>query len=262
MFISENLKLINSDKGVIINSYSFSDFSELFHEILNLIINRPWEFHEKNTGTNLYLKPMILKTNSCDLDLNLGDFDYSLVKMKYLVNKYIDIDQLIKFHEKLKNSSGTSLTYYFKMNKPKQGTTTDNGPCLLNIVLTRETRKNKWTRCFINYRTTEINRRFAADLILFNKIINELPSCCDLKEFYLILPKSYVNLRYLSTQINMELLENTEIEIFKKMRNEYLKMKDVNNNFSSYKSKNRIEKKLRGLTKSEKVDLSNFKIIQ
>ena len=60
----------------------------------------------------------------------------------------------------------------------------------------------------------------------------------------------------------MELLENTEIEIFKKMRNEYLKMKDVNNNFSSYKSKNRIEKKLRGLTKSEKVDLSNFKIIQ
>ena len=240
---------------------TFNNFSDLFHEIMNRIVN-DISLHAENTGTNLYLQPMIISSKSSELDLNLGDFDYTITKMKYLVNKYIDIEELKKFHEKLINSSGTSLTFYFKTIKPKQGTTTDNGPCLLNITLTRETRKSKWTKCFINYRTTEINRRFAADLILFNKIINELPSCCELNEFFLILPKSYVNLRYFSTQVNMDLFENTEIDIFKKMRKEYLKMKDVNNNFSTYKSKNRIEKKLRGLTKSEKVNLDDFKIIQ
>lgn len=242
--------------------YTFDDFSDLFRSMLNEIVNFPHVLHAENTGTNLYLQPMVLKTKSFNTDLNLGDFDYQLTKMKYLINKYIDIEELKKFHEKLNNSSGTSLTFYFKTVKPKQGTTTDNGPCLLNITLTRETRKSKWTKCFINYRTTEINRRFAADLILFNKMLSELPSCCELKEIFLILPKSYVNLRYFSTQINMDLLENTEIEIFKKMRKEYLKMKDVNNKFSTYKSKNRIEKKLRGLTESNKVDLSDFKIIQ
>lgn len=239
----------------------FNDFSDLFNETLDTIIKDPI-IHASNTGTNLYLQPMVLISKSCDLDLNLGDFDYTITKMKYLVNKYIDINELMKFHEKLKNSSGTSLTFYFKTIKPKQGTTTDNGPCLLNITLTRETRKSKWTKCFINYRTTEINRRFAADLILFNKIINELPDCCELNQFYLIIPKSYVNLRYLSTQINMDQFENTGIPIFKKMYKEYLKMKDMNNKLSSYKSKKRIEKKLRGLCVSEKVNLDDFKIIQ
>jgi len=242
--------------------YTFDDFSDLFRSMLNEIVNFPYILHAENTGTNLYLQPMVLKTKSFNTELNLGDFDYTITKMKYLINKYIDIEELKKFREKLINNSGTSLTFYFKTVKPKQGTSTDNGPCLLNITLTRETRKSKWTKCFINYRTTEINRRFAADLILFNKMLSELPSCCELKEIYLILPKSYVDLRYFSTQINMDLLENTEIEIFKKMRKEYLKMKDVNNKFSSYKSKNRIEKKLRGLTESNKVDLSDFKIIQ
>ncbi|MBP5407734.1 MAG: hypothetical protein J6Y42_01180, partial [Bacilli bacterium] len=151
--------------------------------------------------------------------------------------------------------------YYFKTKKPKKGTTTDNGPCLLNIVLTRKSRKSIWTRCFIYYRTTEINRRFGADLILFNKFINELPDCCDIKEVYIILPKSYLNIRYATTQHDMSKFKE-DCDLHKKMLKEYNSMKDVNKKHSKYKSKNKIERILRKEEEYQNIDISDFKICE
>ena len=240
---------------------SYKDFTDLFKGILNDIVFNIKEYEDGNTGTNYYIKPMVLKCFSSKCDLNLGDFNYSLIKMKYLVNKYIDLEQLKEFKNHLENCTGTSLTYYFKMKKPKQGTTTDNGPCLLNVVLTRLSRKSKWNRCFINYRTTEINRRFGADLILFSKFIEELPKCCEIEEIYLNLPKAYLNLRYLTTQIPWEYLDS-EIDMHKKLLKEYHQMSDKGRKHSSYKSKCKIERILRGEEKADKVDISDFKILE
>ena len=240
---------------------SYKDFTDLFYGILNDITFNIKEFEDGNTGTNYYIKPMVLKCFSSNCDLNLGDFNYSLIKMRYLVNKYIDLEELKSFKNHLENCTGTSLTYYFKLKKPKQGTTTDNGPCLLNIVLTRVSRKSKWTRCFINYRTTEINRRFGADLILFSKFIEELPSCCEINEIYMNLPKAYLNLRYLTTQVAIHQLDEN-IDMHKKLLKEYYQMSDKKREHSSYKSKRKIERILRGEEKANKVDISEFKILK
>ena len=240
---------------------SYKDFTDLFNGILNDIVFHIEEYEDGNTGTNYYIKPMILKCYSSKCDLNLGDFNYSLIKMRYLVNKYIDLEELKSFKNHLENCTGTSLTYYFKLKKPKQGTTTDNGPCLLNIVLTRVSRKSKWTRCFINYRTTEINRRFGADLILFSKFIEELPSCCEINEIYMNLPKAYLNLRYLTTQVAIHCLDEN-IDMHKKLLKEYYQMSDKKREHSSYKSKRKIERILRGEEKANKVDISEFKILK
>lgn len=240
---------------------SYKDFTDLFYGILNDITFNIKEFEDGNTGTNYYIKPMVLKCFSSNCDLNLGDFNYSLIKMRYLVNKYIDLEELKSFKNHLENCTGTSLTYYFKLKKPKQGTTTDNGPCLLNIVLTRVSRKSKWTRCFINYRTTEINRRFGADLILFSKFIEELPSCCEINEIYMNLPKAYLNLRYLTTQVEIHCLDEN-IDMHKKLLKEYYQMSDKEREHSSYKSKRKIERILRGEEKADKVDISEFKILK
>lgn len=240
---------------------SYKDFTDLFNGILNDIVFHIKEYEDGNTGTNYYIKPMILKCFSSKCDLNLGDFNYSLIKMKYLVNKYIDLEQLKEFKNHLENCTGTSLTYYFKLKKPKQGTTTNNGPCLLNVVLTRLSRKSKWNRCFINYRTTEINRRFGADLILFSKFIEELPKSCEIEEIYLNLPKAYLNLRYLTTQIPWEYLDS-DIDMHKKLLKEYHQMSDKGREHSSYKSKCKIERILRGEEKADKVDISDFKILE
>ena len=240
---------------------SYKDFTDLFYGILNDITFNIKEFEDGNTGTNYYIKPMVLKCFSSNCDLNLGDFNYSLLKMRYLVNKYIDLEELKSFKNHLENCTGTSLTYYFKLKKPKQGTTTDNGPCLLNIVLTRVSRKSKWTRCFINYRTTEINRRFGADLILFSKFIEELPSCCEINEIYMNLPKAYLNLRYLTTQVAIHWLDEN-IDMHKKLLKEYYQMSDKKREHSSYKSKRKIERILRGEEKADKVDISEFKILK
>ena len=240
---------------------SYKDFTDLFYGILNDITFNIKEFEDGNTGTNYYIKPMVLKCFSSNCDLNLGDFNYSLIKMRYLVNKYIDLEELKSFKNHLENCTGTSLTYYFKLKKPKQGTTTDNGPCLLNIVLTRVSRKSKWTRCFINYRTTEINRRFGADLILFSKFIEELPSCCEINEIYMNLPKAYLNLRYLTTQVAIHWLDEN-IDMHKKLLKEYYQMSDKKREHSSYKSKRKIERILRGEEKANKVDISDIKILE
>ena len=240
---------------------SYKDFTDLFNGILNEIVFHIEEYEDGNTGTNYYIKPMILKCFSSNCDLNLGDFNYSLIKMKYLVNKYIDLEQLKEFKNHLENCTGTSLTYYFKLKKPKQGTTTDNGPCLLNVVLTRLSRKSKWNRCFINYRTTEINRRFGADLILFSKFIEELPKCCEIEEIYINLPKAYLNLRYLTTQIPWKYLDS-DIDMHKKLLKEYRQMSDKGKEYSSYKSKCKIERILRGEEKANKVNISDFKILE
>ena len=240
---------------------SYKDFTDLFNGILNDIVFNIKEYEDGNTGTNYYIKPMILKCFSSKCDLNLGDFNYSLIKMKYLVNKYIDLEQLKEFKNHLENCTGTSLTYYFKLKKPKQGTSTDNGPCLLNVVLTRLSRKSKWNRCFINYRTTEINRRFGADLILFSKFIEELPKCCEIEEIYINLPKAYLNLRYLTTQIPWKYLDS-DIDMHKKLLKEYRQMSDKGREYSSYRSKCKIERILRGEEKANKVDISDFKILE
>ena len=240
---------------------SYKDFTDLFNGILNDIVFNIKEYEDGNTGTNYYIKPMVLKCFSSKCDLNLGDFNYSLIKMKYLVNKYIDLEQLKEFKNHLENCTGTSLTYYFKLKKPKQGTSTDNGPCLLNVVLTRLSRKSKWNRCFINYRTTEINRRFGADLILFSKFIEELPKCCEIEEIYINLPKAYLNLRYLTTQIPWKYLDS-DIDMHKKLLKEYHQMSDKGREYSSYKSKCKIERILRGEEKANKVDVSDFKILE
>lgn len=244
---------------MIVNEYD--DFTKLFYGINHSIIYEIEKYQDGNTGTNFYIKPMILKCNSHKCSLNLGDFNYSLVKMRYLVHKYIDLEELKEFKEHLENCSGTSLTYYFKTKKPQQGTTTNNGPCLLNIVLTRKSRKSLWTSCFINYRTTEINRRFGADLILFNLFINELPSCCDIKEIYMNLPKAYLNLRYATTQLDISTLDE-KVDLHKKLLKEYYQMSDVNRKYSSYKSKNKIERILRKEEVAEIVDISQFKIME
>ena len=239
----------------------YDDFSDLFYSLNYDLIWFMKDYEEGNTGTNYYLKPMILKSNSSKCDLNLGDFNYSLVKLKYLINNYIDVEELKSFMNHLENCTGTSLTYYFKTKKPKRGTTTDNGPCLLNIVLTRTSRKSTWNRCFINYRTTEINRRFGADLILFSKLLEELPKCCKIEEIYLILPKAYLNLRYATTQLNIDSL-NENIELHKKLIKEYNQMSDKDRKHSSYKSKHKIERILRGEEKADKVDISDYKILE
>ena len=244
---------------MIVNEYH--DFTELFYNINDDIIFNLDKYYDGNTGTNFYIKPMILKSYSSNCDLNLGDFNYSLIKMKYLVNNYIDLEELKNFRNHLKNSTGTSLTYYFKLKKPKRGTTTDNGPCLLNVVLTRLSRKSKWNRCFINYRTTEINRRFGADLILFDKFIKELPDICDIKEIYLNLPKAYLNLRYATTQVDISKLDEN-LDLHKKLLKEYHQMSDENRKYSSYKSKNKIERILRGKEKAEMIDISEYKILE
>ena len=87
----------------------------------------------------------------------------------------------------LKTASGLSLTYYFKQKK------INNGSCLIAIVLSRKDRKKKWIRCNVIYRTTETQRRMAADLVLIHSFIKELPECCEIERVTFYMAQTYTS---------------------------------------------------------------------
>ena len=119
---------------------------------------------------------MVLACKSWECNLDLANFGYKKSKWSHLLRTYIDYDELLAFREKIKHISGLSYTYYFKRK------TVNNGSCLIGVVISRTDRKKQWTKINVLYRTTEIQRRFAADLVLIHHFIKELPKeCCDIQ---------------------------------------------------------------------------------
>lgn len=166
----------------------YKDFDDLFLNLTKEILENPNELIDYSSGILGYIDNMVLATKSWDCTLDLSDFGYAKNKWNQLMRTYIDYDQLVKFRERIKNMSGLSFTYYFKQKK------VNNGSCLIAVVLSRQDRKGKWTKVNVLYRTTEIQRRFAADLVMIHHFIEELPKeICDIQRVIFYMPQSYIS---------------------------------------------------------------------
>ena len=166
----------------------YKNFDELFKKLVVEILTNTEEVMEYSTGISGYIDNMILFSDSWDCNLDLSKFGYTKDKWQKLLNTYVDYESLLLFRDKIKNLSGLSYTYYFKQKK------VHNGSCMIAIVLSRESRKLNWSKVNVIYRTTEIQRRFAADLALVYNFINELPKeCCDIKQVSFYMPQSFIS---------------------------------------------------------------------
>lgn len=166
----------------------YKDFDTLYKELIREILMNPNEMIDFNTSELGYVNNVFIacKTYNCDLDL--GVFGYSKNKWGHLLKTYVDYDRLLEFYDKLHKVSGLSFTYDFKRKY------INNGSCLLECVLTRRERHKTWTEAHIMYRTTELQRRFAADLCLIHHFIKELPEdICDIQRVYFYMPQCYVS---------------------------------------------------------------------
>ena len=135
-----------------------------------------------------------VEKNKCTLDLS--KFGYKKGKWQKLLRTYIDWEEWKKFKEKLGKASSLSLTYYFKQKK------INNGSCLIALVLTRTNRNEKWNKVNLLYRTTELQRRFSADLVLLHHLINNLPECCGIKEITFYMPNCYCDAMFVNGYLN------------------------------------------------------------
>ena len=170
----------------------YEDFDDLFVGLVQEILREP-ELLDYTNGINGFIENLYIHCKDYSCTLNLGTFGYRENKWRALIGTYVGLEELQTFKEKLRTNRGTSLTFYFNRKKMH------NGSCLIAIVLTRNNRNKPWQRCNVLYRTTEIQRRFAADLVLVNRFITELPKdCCDIQDVTFYFPLAYISALYIN----------------------------------------------------------------
>lgn len=237
----------------------YKDFDDLFINLVREILKNPNELIDYSSGILGYIDNMVLATKSWDCTLDLSKFGYAANKWNQLMRTYIDYEQLVEFREKIKNMSGLSFTYYFKRKK------VNNGSCLIAVVLSREDRKKKWTKVNILYRTTEIQRRFAADLVLIHHFIEELPKeICDIQRVIFYMPQSYISAMVINGYydyfgVPRESLDESNPWI-KALVGVYNRSFVKGSRITTYQSMARMQKMALGMSEYEELPIEDFGI--
>lgn len=239
----------------------YKDFDELFLDINKKIIESPENYIENINWNQCYLPFSIFECDSYNCNIDIGLLGYTENKIKMLIKTYIDFEKYYKFKEHLYTCKGTSLTLYFKNIKPKQGTTGNNGPCIISMVFTKKYRGDKYfSEVNIYYRTTEINRRFYADLCLFYLIMKEMPEdIVKIEKYRIIIPKAFFHTKTILFNLNI-FNANIDIDndVTKQIKTHLLRFNS--DEPINYKSHDRIRKKLIGELTYEPVKLDNLYI--
>lgn len=238
----------------------YLDFNDLYHNYNKNILLKPSKYIDYVKGKCAYLYTSFIESKNYDCDINLGDLIYSKNKFYKLINTYLDLKEWDAFKEKLKNTKGNSLTFYFKKIKKQQGTTSDNGPCILSMVFIKE--KDIFNKVFIYYRTTELNRRFGADLIFFHHLLKDLKEITNLNSINFVFPLSYIQL--LNIPLTLK-LENINIDDISDSYFHYIIERDINNilngeKLSSYKMKRRMQLLTLNKIKLEKININELNL--
>lgn len=223
-------------------SLKYANFTDLFLDINKKIIEEPETYVENINWNQCYLPFSVFECDTCDCNINLSELCYTANKIKILSRTYINKDTLERFKAHLRVCKGTSLTYYFNNTKPKQGTTGNNGPCIISIVFTKKYRNDKYfTEANIYYRTTEINRRFYADLVLFNLFMKEMPEdLIKVEKFRIIIPKAFLHTKNLLFNLNLFKIDlKIDNEITRQIKHHLSKFEE--HGLYNYKSIQRIQ---------------------
>ena len=171
----------------------YDDFDTFFNSIIPEILYNP-ELLEFYAGRVGYVRNMVVEIDNTYCNLQLADMGYSIGKWKSLLSRYLNYDSWCKFKEKLYTVKGHSYTFYFNQNIDHK-----NGSCLNSIVLSRNYSHGKWTHMHVEYRVAELQRRLMGDLILFSKLIEDMPQdICDIKNITLYFPVAYISSMFIN----------------------------------------------------------------
>ena len=236
----------------------YKDFNQLYHDLARYPITHEKELEANKDffiiGASLYINNLIIKTESCDCNLDLADFNYTKAKWTTLVNKYIDEHDYYLLKQRLVESTAKTLTFNFKIHI---GLSTDNDQtknrdsCLVGLVFSRNGNKGAWTNVSIYYRTIEIFKKGAIDLLLFNRMFNDLPNL-NLKEYIFHIPQGFYSSFILSELIDSPLFTIEEFKdndsfIGKKLYNHYIRYYSPDSPLSNYHAiRRKQEMKLTG----------------
>jgi hypothetical protein len=172
----------------------YEDLDEAFFGLNKEFLTHPENIVSYLRGAQGLTEDVILKVKKPITTLNLYQYAFDPGhKWQHLIRSYIDPESYWKFWEKIKSVGGTSYQFRFR---EREG---PSGPCLIALVLTREDGKDPWARAKIMWRNSEINRKFAADLVLIYHFLNNPPEeyrdLLDIQDVTLILAQAFQSWR-------------------------------------------------------------------
>lgn len=175
----------------------YKDLDDLYYNFSRLPFYGREEYGEALvdvTDTTTWMQDVVIETSShaCSLDMSL--LNYTFLKWSILLGKYIDLEEYLRFKEMLKKGTKKSITFNFKIHEY------DRPACLISMVITRLNHNKPWKEMKIHYRSTEIFKKFAVDLILFNRLVTELnQDCnCEINKITLFIPLLFYRADFLA----------------------------------------------------------------
>ena len=164
----------------------YKDFDDLYYNLsrLPLLEEDKYGYYLVNCGASTYLSNVVISASSFDCHLDMSDFNYTRMKWTVLTNKYLDEEQYMLLKKKLVESTTRTLTFNFKIH------TTGKDACLVALVFERDYLGKPWTTVNVYYRVTEVFKKFAIDLILINRILNDV-SNCEIKNVVFHIPLAF-----------------------------------------------------------------------
>jgi hypothetical protein len=147
----------------------YKDFNEAYIQLNRLILQKPHLVEYLNTTMggldNIFLT---IQSSTCD-KIDLGALGYKKQKWAHLVRTYLGnrVSELSSLGLKVKG-----LSAGFDFNRKETG----NGSCLREILISRRKRNKPWDTITVVWRTTELQRRWAADLIFVHRIMELIPN--------------------------------------------------------------------------------------
>lgn len=159
----------------------YKDFSEAYFGLNKDILLHPEQIdYMENTRGVIEDLFITIDSIACD-KVDLAPLGYSPKKWDHLVKTYIDLDKLREFYHLCEISKGISVAFDFNRK------TTGNGSCMREVILTRNNRKKPWQKARIIWRATELQKRWAADLILLHHLLSKIPNSQITEiEFYIV----------------------------------------------------------------------------
>lgn len=249
----------------------FEDFDQLYHKVSRLPVDM-WDNLKDNkdfftVGASAYLNNVMFSVKSHKCSLDMGNFNYTIAKWTTLINKYIDPDQYILLKQRLIESTTKTLTFNFKIHiglSSDNDHTKNRDSCIIAMVFSRNGTKGKWTTVNVIWRTAEIYKKWAIDLILLNRMFEDLPNL-DLHEYILYLAQPFWSSFILCELIDSPLFSISEFKdkdgfLSKKIYLHYVRYYGPDAELSNYHAiRRKQEMKLKGL-KPKSIPISSLEI--
>ena len=236
----------------------YKNFDDMFYKFNKELLTNTGEMLVRTNGFLGYMETLLIGCRSWEFNLDLGILGYKKNKWGHLLRTYIDYDKLLKFRKDIQETSGMSYTFNFNQKE------INNGSCLLAIVLTRGISRGPWKRVHVMYRTTETQRRMAADLALVQAFINELPQdICEIDGVVFHMAQAYCSamvingyLEYFDVPLE-DMPDHPWIASLKKNRELYFQ---PGSRISTYQSQARMQKLALGMLETENVPAKSLSI--